>query len=177
MNGAERPDGIAVYTLVLLLAGERCLLMRRAAGRARFAGQWTGIGGRVEPHELECLQSAALRELHEETGMRTQDVRNLALRRVVLHARPGGPLTLLLCFTGELAEEQVSAPFLPGSPEGHLKWIHPSKLEQLNLVDNARIVLPLLLEDARRDPTGREPVRLGALRYSRRGTIESVVWA
>jgi 8-oxo-dGTP diphosphatase len=66
---------------------------------------------------------------------------------------------------------------VPVSLEGEVRWIHLSELEQLDLVDNARIVLPLLLEDARRDPANREPVKLGALRYSLSGTIESIAWA
>ncbi|GBD17048.1 Nucleoside triphosphatase NudI [bacterium HR26] len=177
MSEAERPDSLAAYTLVLLVRGEHCLLLRRAEHRERFPGRWTGLGGRVEPHELERLRAAALRELGEEAGLRAEQVRNLALRRALLHARPGGPLTLLLYFTGELAGDEVPENLPQASPEGELRWVRPDELERLDLVDNARLVLPLLLEDARRDPDGREPVKLGSLRYSPEGLIESIVWA
>lgn len=176
MSEAEHPDSLAAYTLVLLLRGERCLLLRRAEHRARFPGRWTGLGGRVEPHELEHLRAAALRELGEEAGIRAERVRNLALRRALLHARPGGSVTVLLYFTGELAGDEGRDLPLRASPEGELRWVRPDELERLDLVDNARLVLPLLLEDARRDPEGHEPVKLGALRYSPEGTIESIVW-
>ncbi len=177
MSEAERPDSLVAYTLVLLLRGERCLLLRRAENRARFPGRWTGLGGRVEPDELEHLRAAALRELEEEAALRPEQVRHLVLRRVLLHARPGGPLTILLYFTGVLDGEDVLAQPPLASPEGELSWVRPDELERLDLVDNARLVLPLLLEDARRDPEGREPVKLGALRYSPEGTIEAIVWA
>jgi hypothetical protein len=36
--------------------------------------------------------------------------------------------------------------------------------------------MPDLLADERRDPEGREPVRLGVARYSRDGSIERPVW-
>ncbi len=177
MSEAERPDSLVAYTLVLLVRGGHCLLLRRAEQRARFPGRWTGLGGRVEPDELEHLRAAALRELVEEAALRPEQVRNLVLRRALLHARPGGPLTLLLYFTGELAGAEVPENLRQVSPEGELFWVGPDELERLDLVDNARLVLPLLLEDAHRDPEGREPVKLGALRYSLEGLIESIVWA
>lgn len=43
------------------------LLTRRAAGLRHHAGQWALPGGRVEPGETP--EAAALRELHEETGL------------------------------------------------------------------------------------------------------------
>lgn len=43
------------------------LLTRRAARLNRHAGQWALPGGRVDPGE--CVQAAALRELHEELGL------------------------------------------------------------------------------------------------------------
>ena len=177
MSEAERPDSLAAYTVVLLVRGERCLLLRRDETRTRFPGRWTGLGGRVEPDELERLRAAALRELGEEAGIRAEQVRNLALRRALLHARPGGPLTVLLYFTGELAGDEGRDLPLPASPEGELLWVRPDELERLDLVDNARLVLPLLLEDARRDPEGHEPVKLGALRYSPEEALEAITWA
>lgn len=177
MSEDGHPDSLAAYTVVLLLQRERCLLLRRAEHRTRFPGRWTGVGGRVEPHELERLRAAALRELEEETGICGEQVRNLALRRALLHARPGGPLTVLLYFTGELTDEEGGDLPRPASPEGELRWVRPDELARLDLVDNAWLALPLVLEDARRDPEGREPVKLGALRYSPEGTLEAITWA
>ena len=46
------------------------LLTRRAAGMSRHAGQWALPGGRID--EGESVESAALRELHEEVGLRLE---------------------------------------------------------------------------------------------------------
>jgi 8-oxo-dGTP pyrophosphatase MutT (NUDIX family) len=43
------------------------LITRRASGLRRHAGQWALPGGRVDPGET--AEEAALRELHEETGL------------------------------------------------------------------------------------------------------------
>ncbi len=168
------PHALAAYTVTLLFHGDSCLLLERSSDRARFPGQWTGIGGRVESHELADLTAAARRELAEETGLPPHDVPPLVLRRAVLQHRPSRPeLTLLLYFTGELPQRLA----LPPGREGAFHWIRASELPQLPLIDNARIVLPLLVADRARDPTGNEPVRLGVARYAPDGTIAEIVWS
>ena len=49
-------------------AGETLLITRRARGLRNHAGQWALPGGRRDPGE--STEAAALRELHEETGLR-----------------------------------------------------------------------------------------------------------
>ncbi len=168
------PPSLVVFTVTLLFAGTHCLLLERSPTRARFPGQWTGIGGRVEPAELADLASAARRELAEETGLPLDALPELVLRRVVLQRRPGhSELTLLCYFTGELP-----APYpLPPGQEGTFHWVEPARLLSLPLVDNARLVLPLLVTDHARDPAGQAPVRLGIARADEHGTIVDILWA
>lgn len=168
------PLSLAAFTVVLLFAADRCLLLERSPNRARFPGLWTGVGGRIRPHELADLAAAARRELGEETGLGIELLPPLVLRRALLQHRAGSSeLTLLCYFTGEL-----SAPLdLPASPEGTFHWVEVGQLATLPLVDNARLVLPLLVADRARDPAGHEPVRLGIARSVPDGTIVDVVWS
>lgn len=166
-----RPPALEVYSMVLLAYGGRYLLLRRAATKRFAPGRWTGLGGRVEPEELADLHAAALREVQEETGIAPEQIAGLTLRRVLVQARPGAPLTLLLYFTGTLAE-----PVLPASDEGDLAWVTADEIAGLDVIDNTAQVLPLLIDGLTRDPAGREPPRLGVASYHPDGTLERIVW-
>ncbi len=135
-------NAVACYSMILLTCESRYLLLQRAANKRFAPGRWTGLGGRVEPHEFDDLQSAARRELMEETGLTSDAVPELTLRRVLLHNRPGAPLTLLLYFTGRLAE-----PVTPTCPEGTLHWVTQENIPSLDIIENTAEVIPLLIED------------------------------
>lgn len=166
------PDQLAAYSMILLRCGERFLMLERA-GHKRFApGRWTGMGGRVEPEELDDLGTAALRELQEEAGIPPEDVRNLTLRRVLVQVRPGHPVTNLLYFTGDVAELVA-----PESPEGTLHWLTESEISEVDVIENTARVIPLLIADMGRDPDGADPPVTGAARFDADGELREIRWA
>ncbi len=66
--------------MVLLQQVEHYLLQRAAT--KRFAPErWTGIGGLVEPEELDDLRARALREVQEEPGTTESDIDGITLYR------------------------------------------------------------------------------------------------
>lgn len=160
--------------MLLLRQGDRYLLLERAASKRFAPGLWTGLGGRVESNELADLQTSLLRELREETGIRLGQIERLRLRRALLLARPAEAITLLLHFTGELT---AAEPRPRDCSEGVLHWVEPARIPELDLIDNAALVIPLLAEDIERDPNGDEPVRFGAAAYRADGMLQRIVWA
>jgi 8-oxo-dGTP pyrophosphatase MutT (NUDIX family) len=70
---APRPELTAASVAVCVLpaaAGDVLLITRRAPGLRAHAGQWALPGGRRDPGET--AEQAALRELHEETGLQAR---------------------------------------------------------------------------------------------------------
>jgi 8-oxo-dGTP diphosphatase len=152
-----------LYSVVVLFYGGRLLLLQRAATKAFAPRRWTGLGGRVEANELDDLEAAARRELFEETDLRPTEVSPLRLRRTLTMDRPTEGLICLLYFTGETA-----SPRLPASNDGSLRWVEPVEVATLDVIENTATVLPLLVEDARRDSSG---IRCGVASYAPGGRL------
>ena len=169
---AGKPSALEAFSMVLLGRADRYLLLRRAETKRFAPGRWTGVGGRIEAREFSDLWGAALREVREETGITAAEITDFTLRRVLLQARPGERLTVLLYFTGSLA-----APVLPSSTEGTLGWVTVEELGRLDIIENTRLVIQLLIEDARRDPAGHEPVRVGVAHFRQNGELAQIAWA
>ena len=164
--------GLACFSMILLACGDRYLLLKRSASKRFAPGKWTGLGGRVESDELDDVHASALREFHEETGLNADQITDLSLRRVLLHNRPGAPLTLLLYFTGALSE-----PLVLNSDEGTLRWLSEDEIAQLDVIENTAEVLPLLIDDLTAEPNGAARPLVGAAHYRDDGVLERIVWA
>jgi 8-oxo-dGTP diphosphatase len=168
----SNPNAIISYTALLLHHAQSYLLLQRAPTKRLAPNLWTGIGGKIEAHELNDLNASVLREVVEETGIPASAIARLTLRRALLHNRPHEPLTLLLFFTGELHE-----PLMPPCTEGTLAWVTPERITELPMLETTRSVLPLAIQDHQRDVEGRERVRLGVAQYQADGKLERIVWA
>lgn len=165
------PDAVACYTTVFLVFDGKWLLLKRSANKRLLPNRYTGLGGRVEADEFGDLKRSVLRELFEETGLEERDLEHLTLRRLLTHNRPGEPLTNLFYFTAVLKDYA-----LPDCTEGTLHWTEPNDFAGLDVIETTAQVLPRLVEDVAREPTGAETVRLGAAHYGS-GGLERVVWA
>ncbi|MBV7334849.1 NUDIX domain-containing protein [Chloroflexi bacterium TSY] len=166
------PNALNAFTVVLLRHNESYLLLQRSLTKRLHPGLWAAIGGRVEREELDNLSSAAQRELAEETGIKAPQVNDFTLQRVLLHARPGGPLTVLLYFTGTVDDLLP----LPSSPEGTLAWIQREQIMERPLIDNMRSMVPLLIADMDQPSSLNRIVHLGIARYKPNGEFDGLVW-
>jgi 8-oxo-dGTP diphosphatase len=166
-----KPNQVELLTIAVLENAGQYLLLKRSPSKQFAPNLWTGIGGHVEPDEYNDLAAAALRELREESGILPGEIEVFTLRRVLFLSRPGGPLVLLLYYTGRLLGRVT-----PDCPEGTLEWIGPERIPGLEMIETTRAVLPLLLSDLARDPSGNEPVRLGVAAFEPTGRLVNLLW-
>jgi 8-oxo-dGTP diphosphatase len=166
------PPQLATFTMVLLRSGDRYLMLQRSPHKYFAPCQWTGIGGRVEPEELDDLHGSALREVLEETALEPDQITNFVLRRALLQQRPEHPITVLLYFTGEIDTTATST-----TEEGTLHWLSEEEIEGVDVIENTRLVIPLLINDMHDYPAGSNQVLTGAARFSLEGELNSIVWS
>ncbi|CAA9569863.1 MAG: hypothetical protein AVDCRST_MAG86-1660 [uncultured Truepera sp.] len=159
------------YTTLFLLFDGGWLLLKRSSDKRLLPDRYTGLGGRVEADELGDLRRSVLRELFEETGLGESDLKHLTLRRMLIHNRPGEPLTVLFYYTAELKRYAR-----PSCTEGTLHWAQPEHFADLDIVETTTHALFELVKDVKREPAAAASVRLGAAHYGG-GGLERVVWA
>ncbi|WP_406046748.1 NUDIX domain-containing protein [Kribbella sp. NBC_00889] len=107
-----------LMTSVFLVRGSLVLLLYRKGSRAMDEDSWVGIGGHLEPGEINDPTAGALRELEEEIGVRPDQISDLALRYVALRDT-GTELRQTYYFTAVLRPE---APLPVDCAEGDLHW-------------------------------------------------------
>lgn len=123
-------------TLVFITRGDRVLLLRGAPTKRIWANKYNGIGGHIERDE--DVYTAALREVHEETGLDVDDVRLGGLINID-GDQPTG--IMLFVFTATARSGDPSP-----SEEGSLEWIDRDRLAQIDLVEDLTTILPRALD-------------------------------
>lgn len=122
-------------TTVFLHDDERVLLLHREGSRI-IEDSWVGIGGHVESEEY--VQDAALRELTEEVGLRSSDLRDLRLRYTATRDT-GSETRVVHYFTARLADGVVAP---TSCTEGTQRWFAlDADLSGLAMPPTGRIVL------------------------------------
>ena len=123
-------------TLVFITREQRVLLLRGSAQKRIWANKYNGIGGHIERNE--DIYSAALREIHEETGL---DVEGLRLAGLINIDGDQSAGIMLFVFTA-LSRSGDPIP----SEEGALEWIDRDRLAQIDLVEDLPTILPHALD-------------------------------
>lgn len=126
-------------TLCFITHGDDILLLKRAAHKRVFPGRYNGVGGHIERDEDPL--TGAIREMREETGL---DVVNVRLRGVI-HVDAGVADSGIMVFvvTAEAATRDFT-----DSDEGTLEWVPRDRVEDLPLVEDLPILIPLLFDHA-----------------------------
>ena len=121
-------------TLCFIRNGNDVLLMKRSAHTRIFPGMYNGIGGHLERDEDPL--SGALREIREETGLSVVDMRLRGVSNIDAGQQTG---IMLFIFTAVSRTRDFAE-----CDEGSLHWIPIDQLDQLPLVEDLPILLPLL---------------------------------
>jgi len=111
----------------------RYLLVRRGAGQA--SGSYAFPGGKVEAGET--LARAALRELHEETGLTGNDARFHRLYDIIQHDTAGNlehHYVLAVHIVGSVDEKTPVA----GDDAEEAGWFSPGELEAIPVLESVR---------------------------------------
>lgn len=140
----ERADTVVAVGAVVLRVDRRVLLVRRA--NAPLAGEWTLIGGHVEPRE--SMHAAVVREVREEAGLGVVVER---LLEVVVLAREGYSYEIHehLCRPVDDARaDDVRA----GGDALDVRWARESELRALGVRAEATAVIARALARRARPP-------------------------
>lgn len=123
-------------TLCFVTHGSDVLLMKRGAHRRVYPGRYNGVGGHIERDEDPL--TGAVREIQEETGL---DVTGIRLRGV-LHVDAGEATGILVfIFTAQAASRAFT-----DCDEGTLEWVPLDAVDDLPLVEDLPLLLPILFD-------------------------------
>ncbi len=127
---------VSPRTLNFIIDGDRVLLLRGAPTKRLWANRLNAVGGHVEAGE--DIYAAAVREIHEETGLDVTGVRLRGIVHVAPHPSQGtgdaNVGVMLFVFTATPAGGTLCA-----SAEGTLEW-HA-------MADVAAGVIPNMMDD------------------------------
>lgn len=123
--------------------GDDYLLMRRSDNRKIAPGYWYGVGGHLEPDEINQPHLACLREIFEETGIRESEIEGLQMKYIVLR-RSHDEIVVNHFFFGQARTRTVI-----DSDEGTLSWVAEGEVLNRRFVETIRLTLVHYLDQGR----------------------------
>lgn len=126
---------LRLMTNAFIINRNKILLLKRANYKKIAPGLWTGVGGHIEPEEVNDPKSSCLREINEETGLKVSDLYDFRLQYIV-HRKKNDEIRQQYIFFGKTSTTEVIA-----NDEGELHWIDISKIVELEMPLTIRYTL------------------------------------
>ncbi len=111
------------------------LMLHRSPEASLFPGMWAGVGGHIEPYEMNDPRAAIEREIREETGFAAHDLVGLHWQAIVLRLAGQEIRQQYVYFGGTRRGDFAD------SPEGSLAWVAHSHLPGLPMSEATRAIL------------------------------------
>jgi 8-oxo-dGTP diphosphatase len=135
---------LKVYTAVFLIDENDAVLCLKRASWKRFApNKYTGIGGTVEPGEVETIEESLKREFEEETKISFSLLQNLTLRGSMFVTSRDENDHLIYYFTAQIKRRAVTD---LSCTEGELVWIQRKNFEKIAWIGTVKIVVPYIFD-------------------------------
>lgn len=116
-----------LMTNAFILNGEKVLCLKRSNSKRIAPGLWTGVGGHIEPEEINDPGVSCLREVYEETGLPESAIDEFKLLYIV-HRKIDKEIRQQYIFFGKTTCTEVLS-----NDEGELHWIDTSDLMKLEM--------------------------------------------
>ncbi len=134
---------VSPRTLCFITCGDEILLLRGSPGKPIWPNQYNGVGGHIEARE--DVQSAALREIREETGLEVEDLKLCGVVNIPVDASSLGVMLFVFTAVADVRESRSSR-------EGLLKCVDIDHLVELDLVEDLPTLIPRVLGMKPTDP-------------------------
>ena len=142
MNDFSRyTDYKTVLTVnALIWCKDKVLMLKRAKDKKVDPGVYSGVGGKVEPHE--SFYAALLREIEEETGL--TEFKSIRAYSITQHPFP--PLDsewVNVYFIVEIDNQVEIRP----TEDGIFDWLDPKEVDNLPMVQDLKDYLKILSQN------------------------------
>ncbi len=118
-----------------LMNGDDVLLMDRSETNKLMPGFWYGVGGHIEPEEMNTPLEAVLREIYEETGLREDKLEDLCLKYILLRREKNETVINYIYFG------KTNIRCVVQNDEGTLHWIPKEKVLHRKYIDVLKLTL------------------------------------
>lgn len=107
---------------------DKVLLMKRGLHKTLNPGKWAPIGGHLESHEMNSPTTACLREIFEETGIKSDDIIDFEMKYIIVRNN-NSLIYINYLFTGHLTHLVE----LIDCSEGSLHWVDFTSLPSYDM--------------------------------------------
>ncbi|MBO0992764.1 NUDIX domain-containing protein [Bacillus sp. SD088] len=108
---------------------QEVLFLQKRAKNTFLAGHLVPIGGHIDGDEINDPKKACIREIEEETGIKSDCIEDLSLRYIVHRVKDNQEIRIQYVFFGNISKNST----LIESDEGTLEWLNCSEIPNRNV--------------------------------------------